>query len=97
MKGAHPPASNTYVIRVVPFSLKKCRANMHELERSMLLYVSFLYLNTAFGCELLGRFDMPSLFKQGDIMIGGIFPVFNKDISSTSTFERHPPGVKCAG
>ncbi|XP_042269975.1 extracellular calcium-sensing receptor-like [Thunnus maccoyii] len=30
-------------------------------------------------------------------MIGGIFPVFNKDISSTSTFERDPPGVKCAG
>ncbi|XP_044210085.1 extracellular calcium-sensing receptor-like [Thunnus albacares] len=30
-------------------------------------------------------------------MIGGIFPVFNKDISSTSTFERDPPGVKCTG
>ncbi|XP_070762575.1 extracellular calcium-sensing receptor-like [Enoplosus armatus] len=40
---------------------------------------------------------MPSLFKQGDIMIGGIFPVFNKEISSTSTFEREPPGAKCAG
>ncbi|XP_044059732.1 extracellular calcium-sensing receptor-like [Siniperca chuatsi] len=51
---------------------------------------------TVCGCELLGRFDMPSLFKQGDIMIGGIFPVFNKDISSTSTFESKPPGAKCA-
>ncbi|XP_037341912.2 extracellular calcium-sensing receptor-like [Pungitius pungitius] len=30
-------------------------------------------------------------------MIGGIFPVFNKDISSTSTFEREAPSVKCAG
>ncbi|XP_073350525.1 extracellular calcium-sensing receptor-like [Pagrus major] len=30
-------------------------------------------------------------------MIGGIFPVFNKEISSTSTFESEPPGVKCAG
>ncbi|XP_040902409.1 extracellular calcium-sensing receptor-like [Toxotes jaculatrix] len=30
-------------------------------------------------------------------MIGGIFPVFAKDVSSTSTFEREPPGVKCAG
>ncbi|KAM9358868.1 extracellular calcium-sensing receptor-like [Symphorus nematophorus] len=40
---------------------------------------------------------MPSLFKQGDIMIGGIFPVFNKDISSISSmFESKPPGVKCA-
>ncbi|XP_071352511.1 extracellular calcium-sensing receptor-like [Trachinotus anak] len=40
---------------------------------------------------------MPSLFKQGDIMIGGIFPVFNKEISSTSRFQKEPPGVKCAG
>ena len=70
---------------------------MHELERSMLIYLSVLYLNTASGCELLGRFDMPSLFKLGDIMIGGIFPVLNKEISSTSTFDRDPPEVKCAG
>nr|XP_046244949.1 extracellular calcium-sensing receptor-like [Scatophagus argus] len=43
------------------------------------------------------KFDMPSSFKQGDIMIGGIFPIFNKDISSTSTtFESNPPRVKCA-
>ncbi|XP_047449698.1 extracellular calcium-sensing receptor-like [Mugil cephalus] len=40
---------------------------------------------------------MPSLFKEGDIMIGGIFPVFNKEIISTSTFEKEPSGVKCAG
>ncbi|XP_033971110.1 extracellular calcium-sensing receptor-like [Trematomus bernacchii] len=40
---------------------------------------------------------MPGLFKQGDIMIGGIFPVFNKDIMSTSMFTSEPPGVKCAG
>ncbi|KAM9852842.1 extracellular calcium-sensing receptor-like [Aulostomus maculatus] len=40
---------------------------------------------------------MPSLLKQGDIMIGGIFPVFSKEISSTYTFEREPPGVKCVG
>ena len=70
---------------------------MYELERSMLLYLSVLYLNAASGCELLGRFDMPSLFKQGDIMIGGIFPVLNKEISNTSTFDRDPPGMKCTG
>ncbi|XP_075891834.1 extracellular calcium-sensing receptor-like [Nelusetta ayraudi] len=29
-------------------------------------------------------------------MIGGIFPIFNKDISSTPTFESKPAGVKCA-
>uniref|UniRef100_A0A665T223 G-protein coupled receptors family 3 profile domain-containing protein n=1 Tax=Echeneis naucrates TaxID=173247 RepID=A0A665T223_ECHNA len=48
-------------------------------------------------CCLFGRFDMPSLYKQGDIMIGGIFPVLNKEISSTSTYETEPHGVKCAG
>ncbi|KAM9318701.1 extracellular calcium-sensing receptor-like [Pholidichthys leucotaenia] len=30
-------------------------------------------------------------------MIGGIFPVLNKEISSTSLFETEPPRVKCAG
>uniref|UniRef100_A0A3Q3GG25 G-protein coupled receptors family 3 profile domain-containing protein n=1 Tax=Labrus bergylta TaxID=56723 RepID=A0A3Q3GG25_9LABR len=63
----------------------------------MILTVFFLYLNTVSGCELIGRFNMPSLFKQGDIMIGGIFPVFNKEISSTSTFKSKPAGVKCMG
>ncbi|XP_026222388.1 extracellular calcium-sensing receptor-like [Anabas testudineus] len=28
-------------------------------------------------------------------MIGGIFPVFNKEVISTSTFEREPPEGKC--
>ncbi|CAG6001841.1 unnamed protein product, partial [Menidia menidia] len=40
---------------------------------------------------------MQSLFKEGDIMIGGIFPVFHKEISRTGTFERKPPGVVCEG
>uniref|UniRef100_A0A3B3TY83 Olfactory receptor C family, n1 n=1 Tax=Poecilia latipinna TaxID=48699 RepID=A0A3B3TY83_9TELE len=53
-------------------------------------------MNTGFGCELLGNFDMPSLFKEGDIMIGGIFPVFNKDVSSVATFDGEPPAVTCA-
>ncbi|KAM8769864.1 extracellular calcium-sensing receptor-like [Acanthopagrus schlegelii] len=69
---------------------------MHEPHRAIILSLFVLYLNTVSGCEPLGRFNMPSLFKQGDIMIGGIFPVFNKDISSTWTFEGEPPGVKCA-
>ncbi|XP_061734432.1 extracellular calcium-sensing receptor-like [Nerophis ophidion] len=30
-------------------------------------------------------------------MIGGIFPVFNKEIASISTFDQKPSGVKCAG
>ncbi|XP_026230635.1 extracellular calcium-sensing receptor-like [Anabas testudineus] len=30
-------------------------------------------------------------------MIGGIFPIFNKEINSTSMFDRDPPEVNCAG
>ncbi|XP_063763053.1 extracellular calcium-sensing receptor-like [Eleginops maclovinus] len=37
------------------------------------------------------------MFKPGDIMIGGIFPVFNKEIIGISMFTSEPPGVKCAG
>lgn len=70
---------------------------MHELQRASIFTLFVLYQNAASGCEVFGRFDMPSLFKQGDIMIGGIFPVFNKEMRSTSTFESKPPGVKCAG
>uniref|UniRef100_A0A8D0ABP9 Olfactory receptor C family, n1 n=1 Tax=Sander lucioperca TaxID=283035 RepID=A0A8D0ABP9_SANLU len=55
---------------------------MHELQRTIILTLYVLYLNRVSGCELFSRFDMPSLFKHGDIMIGGIFPVFNKEIST---------------
>ncbi len=69
---------------------------MHEQWKTFILSLIVLYLNTVSSCELFGRFDMPSLFKQGDIMIGGIFPVFNKETRDTFTFESKPPAVKCA-
>uniref|UniRef100_A0A3Q2PSZ2 Extracellular calcium-sensing receptor-like n=1 Tax=Fundulus heteroclitus TaxID=8078 RepID=A0A3Q2PSZ2_FUNHE len=50
-----------------------------------LVYLCVLCMSAVKGCELLGKFDMPSLFKKGDIMIGGIFPVFNKDVSNIAT------------
>ncbi|KAM8769862.1 extracellular calcium-sensing receptor-like [Acanthopagrus schlegelii] len=70
---------------------------MQELQRAINLSLFVLCLNTVSGCELLGRFNMPSLFKQGDIMIGGIFPVSKKDLSATWTFETEPTQVQCAG
>ncbi|XP_068593589.1 extracellular calcium-sensing receptor [Cebidichthys violaceus] len=70
---------------------------MHELQRAIILSLFVLCPSTDSGCELFRKFDMPSLFKQGDVMIGGIFPVFNKEIISTPTFESEPPRVKCAG
>lgn len=66
------------------------------MQRTVFVFLSIQYLSIVSGCELLGKFNMPSLFEQGDIMIGGIFPVFNKEVSSTYTFESEPPGVNCA-
>uniref|UniRef100_A0A3P9AZL4 Olfactory receptor C family, n1 n=1 Tax=Maylandia zebra TaxID=106582 RepID=A0A3P9AZL4_9CICH len=60
----------------------------------ILLFLCVLSTNTVSGCELFGRFDMPSLFKEGDIMIGGIFPILIKQILSTSTFDKEPPKVQ---
>lgn len=94
MKSVRLPTFDAAVIRAASSSLQKYKTNM---QGAILISFLLLYLNTVSGCGLFGGFDMPSLFKQGDIMIGGIFPVFNKEISSTSTFEREPPGVKCEG
>ncbi|XP_039454169.1 extracellular calcium-sensing receptor-like [Oreochromis aureus] len=66
------------------------------MQKTVFVFLSIQYLSIVSGCELLGKFNMPSLFEQGDIMIGGIFPVFNKEVSSTYTFESEPPGVNCA-
>ncbi|XP_030621118.1 extracellular calcium-sensing receptor-like [Chanos chanos] len=38
---------------------------------------------------------MPSLLKEGDIMIGGIFPIFNKQDDGAFSFEEYPSQVKC--
>ncbi|CAG6001854.1 unnamed protein product, partial [Menidia menidia] len=70
--------------------------NWRWMQRTAHLCLCVLFLNTVTCCELFGKFNMPSLFKEGDIMIGGIFPVLNKEIGSIVTFEREPPGVKCA-
>lgn len=70
---------------------------MQELKGAINLSLFVLCLNTVSGCDLLGRFNMPGLFKQGDIMIGGIFPVSKKDLSATWTFETEPTRVKCEG
>uniref|UniRef100_A0A3B5LZS2 G-protein coupled receptors family 3 profile domain-containing protein n=1 Tax=Xiphophorus couchianus TaxID=32473 RepID=A0A3B5LZS2_9TELE len=61
------------------------------MRKRALVCLCVLCMNTGFGCELLGNFDMPSLFKEGEIMIGGIFPVFNKDVSNIATFDGEPP------
>lgn len=55
------------------------------------------YTPVGFGCQLLGKFDMRDMFKEGDIMIGGIFPIFNKQENILASFENKPPTAECKG
>uniref|UniRef100_A0A3B4H667 Extracellular calcium-sensing receptor-like n=1 Tax=Pundamilia nyererei TaxID=303518 RepID=A0A3B4H667_9CICH len=65
------------------------------MKRGIILFLCILTMNTVSGCEPFGRFDVPSFFKEGDIMIGGIFPILIKEILSTSTFDKELPKVQC--
>ena len=56
-----------------------------------------LWLQSGFACNLLGEFGMPSLAKDGDIVVGGIFPVSIKQNVLNASFEREPPEVTCNG
>ncbi|XP_043072544.1 extracellular calcium-sensing receptor [Puntigrus tetrazona] len=40
---------------------------------------------------------MPSFYKSGDIMIGGIFPIFNKQENVIASFERKMQRINCTG
>nr|XP_023663954.1 extracellular calcium-sensing receptor-like [Paramormyrops kingsleyae] len=40
---------------------------------------------------------MPSLSRRGDIMIGGIFPVFNKQDYMNPSYQAKPSPAKCIG
>uniref|UniRef100_A0A8C5A2U8 Olfactory receptor C family, n1 n=1 Tax=Gadus morhua TaxID=8049 RepID=A0A8C5A2U8_GADMO len=60
----------------------------------MLNLCFIFWLKAALACELIDSFDMSTLFQKGDVMIGGIFPILNKQISSMPTFERKPLNVK---
>ncbi|XP_072551956.1 extracellular calcium-sensing receptor-like [Salminus brasiliensis] len=50
-----------------------------------------------FACERLGRFEMQDMFKEGDIMIGGIFPISIKQENDHASFEIKPPTPQCNG
>uniref|UniRef100_A0A3B4AJ23 G-protein coupled receptors family 3 profile domain-containing protein n=1 Tax=Periophthalmus magnuspinnatus TaxID=409849 RepID=A0A3B4AJ23_9GOBI len=58
---------------------------MKMLQKSM-LFSLLHYANALSSCKLLGPGNLPSLFQEGEIMIGGIFPVYNKEIFNASRF-----------
>ncbi|XP_072551907.1 extracellular calcium-sensing receptor-like [Salminus brasiliensis] len=49
------------------------------------------------ACKLVGKFEMQDMFKEGDIMIGGIFPISNKQENALASFKVKPPKPQCKG
>ncbi|XP_072551955.1 extracellular calcium-sensing receptor-like [Salminus brasiliensis] len=50
-----------------------------------------------FACERLGKFELQEIYKEGDIIIGGIFPITFKQENDHASFEIKPPTSKCKG
>ena len=69
-------------------------ARLHESLLCMILFLS-IEAEGDFACKLLGNFGLPSIFKQGDVMLGGIFPVFNKEENRNVSFKKEPHGGNC--
>lgn len=67
------------------------------MQKATLVILCAFCIGQVYDCEVTGRFDMPYMFKRGDIMIGGIFPVFNKEITNTDSFKMEPLDVMCEG
>ncbi|XP_072551957.1 extracellular calcium-sensing receptor-like [Salminus brasiliensis] len=63
-----------------------------------ILNLCFLLCNQiCSACKLVGKFEMQDMFKEGDIMIGGIFPISNKQENILASFEVKPPQPQCKG
>ncbi|KAI5606970.1 extracellular calcium-sensing receptor-like, partial [Silurus asotus] len=56
-----------------------------------------LCIQTGFACKLLGKFEIQSILKEGDIMIGGIFPVYSRQENIFFSFDTKPPMPECKG
>uniref|UniRef100_A0A4W4G1T3 G-protein coupled receptors family 3 profile domain-containing protein n=1 Tax=Electrophorus electricus TaxID=8005 RepID=A0A4W4G1T3_ELEEL len=63
-----------------------------------IIHLCFL-LCTKMGCacELQHKFEMRDMYKEGHIMIGGIFPIFNKQEDMLVSFEKEPHNAECKG
>ncbi|XP_060780431.1 extracellular calcium-sensing receptor-like [Neoarius graeffei] len=53
--------------------------------------------NSSFACKLLAKFEVQSLLKEGDVMIGGIFPVLSKQENILFSFDNKPQTTECKG
>ncbi|XP_069053376.1 extracellular calcium-sensing receptor-like [Lepisosteus oculatus] len=48
-------------------------------------------------CRIMGKDAMSGLFKDGDLVIGGVFPVFGGVEQIRTLFKTEPPKAKCFG
>ncbi|XP_047678769.1 vomeronasal type-2 receptor 1-like [Tachysurus fulvidraco] len=56
-----------------------------------------LCTQTGFACKLLAQFELQSILKEGDILIGGIFPLYSKQENIVYSFNRKPQMAECDG
>ncbi|XP_039619658.1 extracellular calcium-sensing receptor-like [Polypterus senegalus] len=46
-------------------------------------------------CTLFKNFGLPSIFKNGDIVLGGVFPIYNKEEQAEHSFQTEPADTQC--
>ncbi|XP_069053767.1 extracellular calcium-sensing receptor-like [Lepisosteus oculatus] len=63
---------------------------------SLMLFHSF-QVDGDLSCRSLGKYTMSGLFKNGELVIGGVFPVFGTHEDSHTLFNAEPPTTKCVG
>lgn len=70
---------------------------MGRLKRLFFLMYLCTHVHSGLECEVLGKFEMRDMFQDGDVMIGGIFPIFNKQENFLVSFKKEPDEVTCKG
>ncbi|XP_069053795.1 extracellular calcium-sensing receptor-like [Lepisosteus oculatus] len=61
------------------------------------MFIDLLRVNGESTCSILAKFGMSGLFKDGDLVIGGIFPVLTKEEQRSVSYKTHPPAPECSG
>lgn len=64
---------------------------------NIFLLCILLDTQTVFTCKLLAKFEMHSILKEGEIMIGGIFPVYSRQENILFSFDDKPSMAECKG
>jgi len=55
------------------------------------------HMTDRLSCGLQGRYFSESLYKEGDVIIGGLFPVHNEAPAPDHAFTEMQHGARCQG